>query len=361
MQQEAKYRIIQPVYTLEYAKYKDPVLLETAASTTEEQELLNADHVEMRKSDFQWFTEQDVLRNLKAFQYRFSPSIWNRNDKAKIFLLWYCLSMRLRKKLNNVGWVQACLDSDPRDGTFRKLENWLRQWYQLELEQEVKEDPVLLTTAASCIAVQEWLLADLMKMRKSDLQWATRKDLLKNLKAFQDTFLDSVWRCNKKAQIFLLWHCLPEDLRLKLDEVRWVQACIDSDPHYGTFRKLENWLRQWYQLESKEIMAQSAIRRALLKQGPRETLESYWDRVETLGEDAFGQWYTWDPAVRLLVAKAFIKRCRHKNAWYHLEAEVMASLDVSKIYDHLDRCARIFGERGKLDQQRHPLVMDQSC
>ena len=55
MQQEAKYRIIQPVYTLEYVKYKDPALLETAASTTEEQELLNADHVEMRKSDFQWF------------------------------------------------------------------------------------------------------------------------------------------------------------------------------------------------------------------------------------------------------------------------------------------------------------------
>ena len=82
-----------------------------------------------------------------------------------------------------------------------------------------------------------------------------------------------------------------------------------------------------------------------MKQGLKEQLRTWYEKIQEVGEDAYGRnKHMWSLQQRLIVARAFIAGCRYHKAHWHLQQDVLEGMDERLIDVHLDHCRNVFEE-----------------
>ena len=198
--------------------------------------------------------------------------------------------------------------------------------------------------------------ADQTEPRKHMHKWETAKEVYCNLNHFKEWLPRSQWARKEKAQIYLLYNCLPTNLQKKLVMVEWIQNCAANHAVRGSLKSLEDWILTWRHVRSKTETALSALYGGELKQRSKEQLSTWYEKTQEVGEDAFGpNKYILTLAQRRLVASVFIEGARYRQANHYLLQNVLEGLDERAIKDHLYHCSNVFNENKGCEKQ-HPYV-----
>ena len=179
----------------------------------------------------------------------------------------------------------------------------------------VKVKPVPIDKATNTPNALKQIQVDLAELRKHVKEWETADDVFNNLAHFKEWLPRTQWAFKDKAQIYLLYNTLPPNLHKQLLKVEWTKHCAASHATKGSLQTLEDWILSWRHVRPRTKTALSALYSGELKQGLKEQLYTWYEKIQEVGEDAFGpNKYMWSLTQRRLVAQAFIKGCRHPKA-----------------------------------------------
>ena len=85
---------------------------------------------------------------------------------------------------------------------------------------------------------------------------------------------------------------------------------------------------QWRHMRPKMETTLAALYGGRLKQRNKEKLSTWYEKIQEVGEDAFGPTkYTWALAQRRLVASVFIEGSNYRQANHYLLQTVLEGLD----------------------------------
>ena len=218
-------------------------------------------------------------------------------------------------------------------------------------------NPVPIADAATTPHELKQLQVDLTDLRKSiPNEWETADEVFKNINLFNDWLPRTQWNYNPKAKIYLMFNTLPRNLKKQLIKVGWTKRCADQDTTRGSLQAMQNWILSWRHVRPKGETALRALYTQELRQGPKEQLRTWYEKIQEVGEDAYGHnKYLWSLPQRRIVAQAFIVGCRYNKANWHLKQDTLEGLDERLIDVHLDHCRNVF-EESKVCENQHPYV-----
>ena len=112
----------------------------------------------------------------------------------------------------------------------------------------------------------------------------------------------------------------------------------------GSLQTMQNWILTWRHVCPKSKTALLALYTQELKQGPKEQLRTWYEKIQEVGEDAYGRnKHMWALQQRHIVAQAFIAGCRYHKAHWHLKQDILEGRE--RLIDvHLDHCRNVFEE-----------------
>ena len=218
-------------------------------------------------------------------------------------------------------------------------------------------NPVPIADAATTPHELKQLQVDLTDLRKSiPNEWETADEVFKNINLFNDWLPRTQWNYNPKAKIYLMFNTLPRNLKKQLIKVGWTKRCADQDTTRGSLQAMQNWILSWRHVRPKGETALRALYTKELKQGSKEQLRTWYEKIQEVGEDAYGHnKYLWSLPQRRIVAQAFIVGCRYNKANWHHKQDTLEGLDERLIDVHLDHCSNVFEESRGCENQ-HPYV-----
>jgi len=218
-------------------------------------------------------------------------------------------------------------------------------------------DPVPISDAATTPHELKQIQVDLTDLRKNlPNYWETADEVFKNINFFNDWLPRTQWADNQKAQIYLMFNTLPRNLKKQLIKAGWTRSCAAQDTTRGSLQVMQNWILSWRHVRHKAETALRALYTQELKQGSKEQLRTWYEKIQEVGEDAYGHnKYMWTLPQRRIVAQAFIAGCRYHKAHWHLKQDTLEGLDERLIDVHLDHCRHVF-EESKGCENQHPYV-----
>jgi hypothetical protein len=150
-------------------------------------------------------------------------------------------------------------------------------------------DPVPIADAATTPHELKQIQVDLTDLRKSMPNfWETADEVFKNINLFNEWLPRTQWAYNKKAQIYLMFNTLPRNLKKQLIKAGWTRSCAAQDTTKGSLRAMQNWILSWRHVRPKAETALKALYTQELKQGSKEQLRTWYEKIKEVGEDAYG-------------------------------------------------------------------------
>ena len=196
----------------------------------------------------------------------------------------------------------------------------------------VKVEPVPIDEVATTPTALKQIQVDLAELRKHMKEWETADEVFNNLAHFKEWLLRTQWAFKDKAQIYLLYNTLPLNLQKQLLKVEWTKHCSASHATKGSLQTMEDWILSWRHVRPRTETTLSALYSGELKQGLKEQLRTWYEKIHEVGEDAFGpNKYMLSLAQRRLVAQAFIRGCRYHKAHWHLLQDTLEGMDERAI------------------------------
>ena len=129
----------------------------------------------------------------------------------------------------------------------------------------------------------------------------------------------------------------------------------------GSLQTQEDWILTWRHMRHKTETALSALYGGELKQGPKEQLSTWYEKIQEVGEDSFRlNKYIWTLALCRLEASVFINRTRYKQANCFLLQNVLEGLDERAIDDHLYH-RNVFNESKGCENQHSYVAMQREA
>ena len=176
-------------------------------------------------------------------------------------------------------------------------------------------NPVPIADAATTPHELKQLQVDLTDLRKSiPNEWETADEVFKNINLFNEWLPRTQWNYNPRAKIYLMFNTLPRNLKKQLIKVGWTKRCADQDTTRGSLQAMQNWILSWRHVRPKGETALRALYTQELRQGPKEQLRTWYEKIQEVGEDAYGHnKYLWSLPQRRIVAQAFIVGCRYNK------------------------------------------------
>ena len=148
----------------------------------------------------------------------------------------------------------------------------------------VKVEPVPIDEAANTPNALKQIQVDLAEIRKHVKEWETADEVFNNLTHFKEWLPRTQWAFKEKAQIYLLYNMLPPNLHKQLLKVEWTKHCAASHATKGSLQALEDWILSWRHVRPRIETALSALYSRELKQGPKEKLRTWYEKIQEVGK-----------------------------------------------------------------------------
>ena len=218
-------------------------------------------------------------------------------------------------------------------------------------------EPVPNNEAATSRHELKQIQLDLAELRKLlGNEWETADEVFKNITYFKDWLPRTQWAYRDRTQTYLLFNTQPTNLKKQLVKVDWTRHCAAKDAAKGSLKTMQNWILSWRHVRPRAETALCALYTRELKQGPKEQLRTWYEKIQKVGEDAYGRnKHMWTLPQRRIVARAFISGCRYHKAHWHLQQDTLEGMDERLINVHLNHCRNVFEESRGCENQ-HPYV-----
>ena len=145
---------------------------------------------------------------------------------------------------------------------------------------------------------------DLGELRKHvNNEWETADEVFNNIAHFREWLPRTQWAFKDKAQIYFLYNTLLANLKKQLLKVDWTKQCAANHATKGSLQTMQDWILSWRHVRPRTETALSTLYTGELKQGPKEQLRTWYEKMQEVGEDAYGRKkYMWSLSQCRLVA-----------------------------------------------------------
>ena len=252
--------------------------------------------------------------------------------------------------------IQELLDQKERE--LRAQQAYTDGLEPLEAFQDPElVEPVPINEAATSPHELKQIQADLTELWKNlGNHWETADEVFKNITFFNEWLPRTQWAYRDRAQTYLLFNTLPTNLKKELVKVDWTRNCAAKNAVKGSLQTMQNWILSWRHVRPKSETALRALYTQELKQGPKEQLRTWYEKIQEVGEDAYGRnKHMWALQQRRIVAQAFIAGCKYHKAHWQLKQDTLEGMDKRLINVHLNHCRNVFEESKECENQ-HPYV-----
>ena len=147
-------------------------------------------------------------------------------------------------------------------------------------------EPVPINEATTSPHELKQIQLDLAELRKHlGNERETADEVFKNITYFRDWLPRTQWAYRDRAQTYLLFNTLPTNLKKQLVK-DWTRQCAAKDATKGSLKTMQNWILSWRHVRPRAETALSALYTGELKQGPKEQLRTWYEKIQEVGEDA---------------------------------------------------------------------------
>ena len=196
-------------------------------------------------------------------------------------------------------------------------------------------EPVPVNEATTSPHELKQIQLDLAELRKHlGNEWETADEVFKNITYFKEWLPRTQWAYRDRAR----------DVPPQLIKVDWTRNCAAKDAAKGSLKTMQNWILSWRHVRPRAETALCALYTQELKQGPKEQLRTWYEKIQEVGEDAYGRnKHMWS-----------LQKWRIEAHW-HLQQDVLEGMDERLIDVHLNHCRNMF-EESKGCENQHPYV-----